>query len=96
MITGPVRRRTCSHDQNWCHERASCHQIALPDYYMNYDTKPVVVIDSVRVWPAQEAPSDYGRAAFTSASNRRRPTKLVDSAGSLPVAARLETGTAPV
>ena len=34
-------------------------------------------------------------AAFTSVSNRRRPTKLVDSAGSLPMPDRL-AGDMPV
>jgi hypothetical protein len=35
----------------------------------------------------------FAKAAFTSASSRRRPTKLVGAAVSLPVAALLATGT---
>src|ERR1700716_2131880 len=53
-----------------------------------------------RVLPTPPGPAKVTRrvlanAAFTSVSNRRRPTKLVDSAGSLPMPDRL-AGDMPV
>src|SRR6266581_6038768 len=53
-----------------------------------------------RVLPTPPGPTKVTRrvlanTAFTSVSNRRRPTKLVDSAGSLPMPDRL-AGDMPV